>query len=562
MTLLIAAIGLLASIYAVLPRERRLELRLRLTVFDRILAVLAFILILYCEYYAVFLSHPIHGIRFAWPLDSWPKGLKPADTIDIILLSWAALTAIRMRLRRLSRWNVDTFRKLLDELYWAGGYEEIFNFLERHRKELFRLKDSDFKMARLRRWFEPAFWFRTLTLDPAWIELADNSTAPRGQSRAARTSKLRSFAKSIAESLQFRLSWMRHLFPDYKRSEEVAATIIRNILLSEQFISQMVSRRPYLGISIMEVWTRDGNRNEFIQSYLWKLMEEPSSIFYTELRNNQNMRSGGRYYLPESNRLLYFFLSDAGVAKENSAYKPVGDYVLMLLDELGQSPDSDPYNRDLGYFREHDEWKSPIYAAIRFFDIMVEEALHQNIEWHMWLYYMPPIVEKMARNYRINDPFSDPNNEWPNRYSYLISEIFSSLRRWVTDASEVPKAQANVVLKRVDCQHENGNIPKSSLRALCECLFYALTAEELGDRQTRSLTDGVFELFFELRVTDEFQDYATVLLCCLREAGKHKSQHSTYVLSLRATFSIEESEYRIKHVEEHVDELESFLNHL
>jgi hypothetical protein len=42
------------------------------------------------------------------------------------------------------------------------------------------------------------------------------------------------------------------------------------------------------------------------------------------------MSSVSRYYLPESNRLLYFFLSDAGVAKETNAYKPVGDYVLML----------------------------------------------------------------------------------------------------------------------------------------------------------------------------------------------------------------------------------------
>ncbi len=352
---------------------------------------------------------------------------------------------------------------------------------------------------------------------------------------------------------------MRHLFPDYKKSAEIAGDIVRNILLSEQFISQMVKRRPYLGISLAEVWPRDGNRSEFIQTYLWKLMEQPSSIFYTELRNNQNLLSGGRYYLPESNRLLYFFLSDAEVAKENSAYKPVGDYILMLLDELRQNPIMDPYNRDLGYFREHEEWKSPIYAAIRFFDVMVEEALHQNIEWHMWLYYMPPIVEKIVRNYRINDPLSDPNNDWPNRYSYLLSEIFSSLNRWVTDAVGLPTTQANVRLKRIDCQHENGNIPKSSIRALCDCLFYAVTSNELGDRQKRYLTNGVFELFFDLKVADGFQDYAAVLLRCLRNTANHRSQYSDYIFSLRTIFSAEESEYRIKHLEDHVNELATFL---
>jgi hypothetical protein len=193
---------------------------------------------------------------------------------------------------------------------------------------------------------------------------------------------------------------------------------------------------------------------------------------------------------------------------------------------------------------------------------MVEEALHQNIEWHMWLYYMPPIVEKIARNYRINDPLSDPNNEWPNRYSYLLSEIFSSLNRWVTDAIDLPATQANVVLKHLDCQHENGNIPKSSIRALCECLFYAVTSNELGDRQKRYLTNRVFELFFDLKVADGFQDYGKVLLRCLRNIGDHRSQYPDYIFSLRVSFSAEESEYRIKHLEDHVSELTTFLAEL
>ncbi len=565
MTLLIAVIGLLATIYAVLPRERRLELRLRLTIFDTFSAVIAFALILYCEYYALFLSHPIRGVPLAWALDRWPKGLKPADASDLILILWASVTAMNMQRRHLSRRNIDVFRKLLDELYWTEGYEEIFNFLERHQKMLFRLSNSDFPLARLRQKLDPSSWLQTFQMETAWLALEGSPATVSRQTPTTRPSKFISIAKSAAESLQFRLRGTRRFLPDYGKSAEVANTIIHNILLSEQFASQLVCRRPYLGISIIEAWRPiRGERSEFIHTYLWKLMEEPSSIIYTELRNNQNLRSGNRYYLPATNQLLHFFLSDAQVAKENSAYKPIGDYVLMLLDELRQNPLTDPYNRALGYFREHEQWKTPLYAAIRFFDIMVEEALHQNIEWHMWLYYMPPIVEKMARNYRLTDPLSNADSEFPNRYSYLLYEIFSSLGGWVTDAAELPNTQANVVLKWIDSQHENGNIPKSSIKALSECLFYAVTSEELGRRQKKDLSNGVFELFFEIRTRHGFQDYGTVLLHCLRDVGKHRARNlnNEYVDLLRTVYSAEESEYLITHPEEHVDELRDFLNTL
>jgi hypothetical protein len=321
----------------------------------------------------------------------------------------------------------------------------------------------------------------------------------------------------------------------------------------------MVRLRPYLGVSMITIWKPRHERTEFIHAYLWKLMEEPSSILYTELRANQGMRSIHRYDLPESNSLLTFFLSDARVAEDSGVYKPIGDYVLMLLDELRQDPALDSYNRAVGYFAEHEVWKSPLYATIRFFDIMVEEALHQNIEWHMWLYYMPSVVKKMARNYRLNDPLSDPTNEFPNRYAYLIYEIFSCLKDWVRDAAKIPRSQANVVLKRVDSQHENGNIPKSSIKALCQSLFYVMTSEHLGNNIKHSSANGVFSLFFEIRSIDGFQDYATVLLRCLEDTKSYDPLADEYVHALQAVFSKERAEYRIVHRRAHVDELMNFL---
>lgn len=555
MALLIAIVGLLAAIYAVLPRGRQLELRLRLTALDAGTAAITFLLILYCEYYAFFLSHPVGSIPLAWPVQEWPKDLKPSDASDLILLLGISLTAVRMRLRRLSRRNIREFRRLLDELYWASAYEEIFNFLERHGKGLLRLSASDFALARFR---------SSLGSFPAHDDLRaflDQVKDGPAQIEPQTSAGLRAALRRLGEGIRYRLLWLRPILPDYTRSENLAQSIIGDILLSDQLISQMVRKRPYLGVTLIAAWKgkHGHDREEFIQAYLWKLMEEPSSILYSELKLNGGIRLENPYDLPDTSRLLNFFLADARVAKENGAYKPIGDYVLMLLDELRQNPATDPYNRAVGYFEQTEQWKSPFYAAVRFFDIMVEEALHQNIQWHMWLYYMPPIVQKMARNYRLTDPLSDPGNEFPNRYAYLIYEIFSSLIRWVRESIELPKDQSNVMLEHVDSQHENGNIPKSSIKALCESLFYVAASQNLGERQKYVLTNMVFQLFFEIRQTSDFQEYAEVLLYCLRDARKYAAEAHKFEEVLRATFSKEEMEYRITHQEAHVKELKAFL---
>ena len=553
MTLLIAVIGLLATIYAVLPRERRLELRLRLTFLDAGTAVIVFLLVLYCEFYPFILSHPIRGIPMAWSLQNWPKDLKQSDASDLIILLGIGITAIRMRIRRLSRGNIKEFRRLLDELYWAGAYEEIFNFLERHGRALLRLSASDYAMAHLRASLRP------FPPQNQWSEFLQQAGTKADKGAPQLSGRLKAGIEPIMRRVVPRLSWLRHFLPDYTNSENLAQSIISDILLSDQFITQMVRQRPYLGLALVAAWKRRRDRTDFIQIYLWKLMEEPSSVLYSELRANGGMRLENRYDLPDTSRLLNFFLTDARVAEENGAYKPIGDYVLMFLDELRQDPATDPYNRALGFFQEVEQWRSPLYAAIRFFDITVEEALHQKIEWHMWLYYMPSIVEKMARNYRIIDPLSDANSEWPNRYAYLIYEIFSSLKSWIRDAAELPRDQRNVVLEHIDDQHENGNIPKSSIRALCQCLFHVAVSENIDESQKRSLTDMVFRLFFEIREMDGFQEYGTVLLHCIQGFRSYASEAPEFRNVLRAVFFREETEYRIKHESADVDELKNFL---
>jgi hypothetical protein len=290
-------------------------------------------------------------------------------------------------------------------------------------------------------------------------------------------------------------------------------------------------------------------------------LQDTTSVVYQEIANNQNLSSSHRYIIPESNRVLHFFLADPQFTYRNNTYKPIGDYAVNYLNELARDPANDPYNRAMGNFRESGALNSPLYVIVQFFDIMVEEALHQGVEWHMWLYYMPPVVERIARNYRIDvDPMADPDDEWPIRYSFLLYTIFSALCNWTEGLEDVPLDQANVILKSTRADHENGNIPKSSILALCECGRWVLESDNLTVRFKRYLMDMVFTLYFDLRLNDKLLGYTTVLRNAIEQGGTHaRRKNQKYRDALVAAFEAEKSEYYIKYPDAVVEELEAAI---
>jgi hypothetical protein len=294
--------------------------------------------------------------------------------------------------------------------------------------------------------------------------------------------------------------------------------------------------------------------------YLTEMMKNRHSILYGEIQNNQNQLHGTRYDLPDTNRLLHFFLSDANTAKQFGVYKPIGDFVKAHLDALARDPSADPYLQSYEHFEEQGLWRLSVYVGIRFFDIMVNEALWQGIEWHMWLYYVPRFVERMARNYQIIDPLADSQNEFPIVYSFLLYSAFATMRDWVLTVQEIPLEQPNIALKNTRPDHENENIPKSSILALVESLRSVLNSDRIDATFQTYLADIVFNLYFELCAEEKTRPFADVLRAMLIQGGTYlRRSDRNYRERLLQCFEKEQREYRIKHEESDVAELANAL---
>src|SRR5712692_4476076 len=129
MELLITVLTLLAAIYAVVPRERRLDLRLRVRWLDLVVVALGSLAVLYLEFFDFVEAH-------GWVLKSrhWPKGITPQNTIYLVMLAVAGIVAFRIRFAHLTKSNIHKFRELVLELYWGASYAELFAIIQKHLK--------------------------------------------------------------------------------------------------------------------------------------------------------------------------------------------------------------------------------------------------------------------------------------------------------------------------------------------------------------------------------------------------------------------------------------------
>ena len=176
---------------------------------------------------------------------------------------------------------------------------------------------------------------------------------------------------------------------------------------------------------------------------------------------------------------------------------------------------------------------------------MVLEGLHQDVGWHMWLYYLAYFVEAMAKNYFVDPRFSTGDEEFPNIYAYLIYLSVTALRDFVKAAEDLESP--NLQMKFSAQTHENNNIVKSSIFALSQCLYAVLTAEDVNDRFKRYIGEIILDLYFFLRRHEKLTPYAEVLSDSLKRQASYRHNQAEYLATLQDIVVFHRSEFTIRY---------------
>jgi len=499
---LLVVLGLLAAVYAVLARRRRLEVAF---VWGRLHWVVSIVLLAFVHLLVLHSTLEALGWR-----EEWSGAIRPGVVAYWLLVAALVVFAFQLSRASLTAERIGKLRWMLDGLLAEREYGEILNMLAKHLDRLAGIAGSKLTVQRARTRLEE--WCH------AYPDLAQ---------RALDSLALKHQGRRVPSNLLLRVrSWLRPLWklvlallPDYSHEAEDAGLLLRDFLLSPDVLDEMCRNRPYDGLRVLELDLDFAE--EFEAEYFSRLLADSSSALYFEVKHNQNLEWGCRhaYRVPQSNRLLHFLFDDPRRAEKLEVWKPVGDWVIRKLDELSFVPEEDTYNSAVCDFYGHGKWYCPVFIAVRFFDIMVSAAMYEGIEYHMWLFYFREFARRIARNWDPHEVTAIDYSEWDTRYEYLLRELTDTLGNWVLAAEDFDDKHPHAKPRTTSLRPEADNIPKSALLALGGCLRPVLLSGRVSESVKRSLMHGVFHDYFQLRKSDRLSDYAHVLRSVLRTGG-------------------------------------------
>lgn len=466
---ILTILGLAVAVYAIIPREKRLDLGLRISRFDWFVVCVIFLIIHYIIYFPV-----LKELGVALDLGYWKYGFNEKNTVYLIFLGLGAFIVLRATTAKVKRSNISTANELFEELLLEKKYGELALLAERHISNIARVKRGTSFRNYLAAEIRPLSYFD--------IHFGNKSPG------------------TIEKYFSKQLEWFSSIIEKDDGKSEIATNIIRRVINNHGFVNHLSVSRPYLGITIIDIDT--GLTEDFLKNFFYCLMDNRSSIYYYELEHTQNLSSNNRYHIPESNRLLHYLFSDIKVSEKLAVYKPIGDKVCECLDYDIKLIAR--YNEPLGAYYERQRFKCPVDSSVHFFEIMILESMHKGIRWHMWLYYFPTFVRKILNKLNSTGDV-DLNSEWPTPFHYIIYHIVSVMLDWLDEYSYVTD-KSNLIMENENLCHDNGSIPKSTVLALGNIIFMVISSS---------------------RVSTNFKTYVLEIVCRHLGDKVHDDQHKS-----------------------------------
>ena len=411
---LLTMLGLIAAVWAVVPSTAKLSFRLSLNWFDWLVIWAALLII-----HGLFFEPVLTTLGFP-TLGPWLWGFDKSTTQYLLFLLLAVFVYLRSRRRRLTRWNLGLFDDLTTSLLHAGKHDELADLLQSHLDSALDLAASKSVRSRLADSISPPRpGVQVVFQDDGSIKLG------AGTPTSWHFRRWLNFREGLAD-----------LVGPSQRVQRRAAIVVKRLLSSRRLTGCLAIARPYLCLRVMERATSVQER--FQDDFFAALLSDEASVFYGELKNNDNFGGDGhRLALPDENRLLRFYCGDVSVAARLAVYRSVGEAVLARID--ADEVLEKRLNGRLLTFQNAGKHSDQVYAGIWFFRIMVLEGLHQRIADHLWLHYMPHFASSLVDRAREVRP-EDENNEFPTPLAYLLYEIVNATAVWVMDAEVLTKS--------------------------------------------------------------------------------------------------------------------------
>lgn len=515
----LAFVGLLIAAYSILNKHDKLRIKIRLSIFNKIVTIFFLIIIFFAliisDYFKDYPKEfPFLNIKFKLHFF-----ISASAYTFFLLLSLYIFWKISKK--RIKRRKIALFKSLIEEQLNRKEYVAIIELMRpvivriigysNSVSLLSSIKNKLLKFLKTKTDFEipPEEYERLKKLIEAGeirVDNEDNRVSPK---------KIKAFFTKLSANLKHYIGKFIRLFVQESRDkyQQIAQDLLHLLFTNHEFVTTVIGYQPELGLKAFE--HEFYNYHDYVDIYFYEFIKNSRSVLYYEIRNNKNISSDHRYFLQKENLLLNFLFKDCKVAQRLEVYRGISNYINDYLDDLNKH-EEDPYNYDYGNFTDS-KWCSPIFVGIRFFDIMISETMHQEINWLHPIYYFRVLTEKILKNFDILDNVWREHHEWNSKYAYLLYEIVSTLNSivfWTTYS----KTKLLINLEREDDKLESGNIPKACIIYQIKILDLIAENEKVPEKFKCYLMNIVLRLLFELRSSglDEPIKYSKVLINCIK----------------------------------------------
>lgn len=501
-TSLLTILGVIAAVWALITPASRLRLRFCMAWWDWIVGGAVFLLI----HYLVF-APALERIGLYYSLGPWKWGLDSSSAVYLLLLSVVFYFFWRTRAPELVRGRTRVFRELIENLHLTKRYDELVLLVEPQLPKLILLTKQQPLLA-------------------GWVDRID---PPNGDMAAL----LRGGTPRATPAWRQRWSAALQSLKSWSLERDEASTQAREVLLnlvtSPELTIHLAMAHPHFCLKLLEA--DEAIRSDFIEHYMDALLDAPGSRLYVELKNNQNLNGGSRLFLPENNRLLRFFFSDAAAALRNGLDKAIGEAVCRRLDEDRKL--TEKLNESLGSYYDAGKFRCPINSGITLFEIMVHEGIHQGLQDHMWLHYFGHFADKILKQMPV-PPDEEAYQEWPTPFHYLLYRLVSVATDWAEQCARIDDSEIPEATRAADA-FDRHYISKEANKVLGAMLEDIIPSEKLSASFKTYLLEVAIRSHIKLQRDRNLADVASSFITAVIQ-GAASPTAASYRVELRTVF--------------------------
>ncbi|PBC19309.1 hypothetical protein FJV83_28785 [Mesorhizobium sp. WSM4307] len=472
-------LALFIAFYTIVSPVTRLRAQLHLAV-QIPLALLAVSLVFYFEFFSLVSQPCLLASTEACTWLTFPKdgSFTPPQAAFLVVFVWMILAWRLNVLLKPGPRSMVAVGKIMQTLLYERRFAELLDFIRPHLGLIQAVAERQLLRQRAHDWLADTNWLRRQqirTFKPAECD-GDEPKQPRA-----------GYGKRISEAFRRRIRWARHFVPASSRAQASAETLVRMLLRSEEFRKFLVTMRPDALPDFMAIKLQP--RFDFSDKALRDLITDSGSRLYQEIEQNQNLADKGGYAIPGENVLLRFLFGDAQVAHNLGAWKPIGDAVIDTIRAGAPSGYVAHLNGRANDF-DDEQWHDITFVGIRYFDIMVNEAMRQGVPYHMWLFYLPLFVTELEGIYDTTGHNIDTMAEFPTRNARLLYEAFDVMGNWVRNIRHLDSTSRHAVIPAMN-EFSTGAIPVDAAVALGNAMAVVALSDRIGDTFAGYLHDGI-----------------------------------------------------------------------